>query len=55
MRSGIHNDEADAAGWAAVHGAVFGAAKYGVAMALLGGLGYVMSPIYRGLTVQFKV
>ncbi|CAK7223916.1 hypothetical protein SCUCBS95973_005341 [Sporothrix curviconia] len=55
MRKSIHDDEANAAGWEAVHGAVSGAAKYGVAFALLGGLGYAMSPIYRGLTIQFKV
>ncbi|CAK7243026.1 MAG: hypothetical protein STHCBS139747_004533 [Sporothrix thermara] len=55
MRTSIHDEEANAAGWEAVHGAVYGAVKYGAAFALLGGIGQAMSPIYRGLTIQFKV
>jgi hypothetical protein len=55
MRYSIHDEQANAAGWEAVRGAVYGAAKYGVATALLGGIGHAMSPIYRGLTIQFKV
>ncbi|ERS95790.1 uncharacterized protein SPSK_04593 [Sporothrix schenckii 1099-18] len=55
MRTSMNDDEANAAGWEAVRGAVYGATKYGVAMALLGGIGQAMSPIYRGLTIQFKV
>ncbi|CAK7202339.1 hypothetical protein SEUCBS139899_005062 [Sporothrix eucalyptigena] len=55
MRTSIHDEEANAAGWEAVHGALYGAAKYGMAFALLGGLGHAISPIYRGLTIQFKV
>ncbi|KAI1437271.1 hypothetical protein GGR50DRAFT_93410 [Xylaria sp. CBS 124048] len=39
----------------ALRGAGYGAMKWGAAFAFLGGLGYVMSPVYRGLTVQFKV
>ena len=55
MPSSTHNDEADVASWEAAHGAVYGAAKYGVAMALLAGVGHAVSPVYRGLTIQFKV
>ncbi len=39
----------------AARGAAIGAVKWGAASAILGGAGYVFSPIYRGLTVQFKV
>ncbi|AEO62553.1 07835718-56f3-48c9-8ece-716c96cfbe38 [Thermothielavioides terrestris] len=49
-----HNEATDAS-WEATRGAVYGAVKWGVASALLGGLGYVLSPVYRGLTIQFKV
>lgn len=48
-------EEANAAAWAAAKGASYGALKYGAAMAVLGGIGYAISPIYRGLTIQFKV
>ncbi|KAK3325758.1 hypothetical protein B0H66DRAFT_549292 [Apodospora peruviana] len=47
--------EAVDASWAATRGAVYGAVTWGAATALLGGLGYLASPIYRGLTIQFKV
>lgn len=47
--------EAEDAGWEATKGAVYGAAKWGVFTAALGGLGYAFSPLYRGLTIQFKV
>lgn len=47
--------EATEASWEAVRGASYGAAKWGIATAMLGGLGYALSPIYRGLTIQFKV
>ena len=49
-----HN-EATEASWEAARGAVYGAVKWGAASAALGGLGYMISPIYRGLTIQFKV
>ncbi|KAI1100137.1 hypothetical protein F4804DRAFT_55769 [Jackrogersella minutella] len=39
----------------AVRGAAIGAVKWGIASAALGGIGYTLSPIYRGLTIQFKV
>lgn len=49
------HEEAVTASWEATRGAVSGAVKWGVASALLGGIGYVVSPMYRGLTIQFKV
>ncbi|KAK3359808.1 hypothetical protein B0T25DRAFT_110199 [Lasiosphaeria hispida] len=48
-------EEATEASWEAVRGAVRGGTKWGAAAALLGGMGYMFSPIYRGLTIQFKV
>ncbi|KAI0907451.1 hypothetical protein F4823DRAFT_552067 [Ustulina deusta] len=54
-RSALDNEEAKRAQMEAVRGAGSGALKWGIAAAFLGGLGYVMSPIYRGLTIQFKV
>ncbi len=57
MRShGIMKDkEVEAAAWEATKGAGYGAVKFGAGMALLGGLGYFISPLYRGLTMQFKL
>jgi len=49
------HEEASEASWEACRGAVSGALKWGVGMALLSGLGYYMSPVYRSLTFQFKV
>ncbi|KAI3321786.1 hypothetical protein HD806DRAFT_147106 [Xylariaceae sp. AK1471] len=49
------SEDAKQAQMEAVRGAGVGALKWGTASALLGGLGYVMSPVYRGLTIQFKV
>ncbi|KAI0471822.1 hypothetical protein GGR56DRAFT_93637 [Xylariaceae sp. FL0804] len=43
------------AAWEGTRGAVTGAVRYGVISAALGGVGWVVSPMYRGLTVQFKV
>ncbi|KAL1642083.1 hypothetical protein SLS58_005671 [Diplodia intermedia] len=47
--------EINSAAWVAARGAAVGAAKWGIASAVLGGAGYIFSPIYRGLTIQFKV
>jgi len=57
MRStgGLRSEEASTAAWEAGRGAVVGATKWGIAAAMLGGVGYAISPIYRGLTIQFKV
>ncbi|KAK3378305.1 hypothetical protein B0H63DRAFT_243797 [Podospora didyma] len=49
-----HEEAADAS-WEAARGAMYGAAKWGIGTAVLGGLGYMVSPIYRSLTIQFKV
>ncbi|KAJ4306305.1 hypothetical protein N0V88_001105 [Collariella sp. IMI 366227] len=49
-----HEEAADAS-WEATRGAVDGAIKWGIASAVLGGVGYAVSPVYRGLTIQFKV
>ncbi|TRX88039.1 hypothetical protein FHL15_011094 [Xylaria flabelliformis] len=54
-RSVLDNEEAKQAQMEAVRGAGTGALKWGAAAAVLGGFGYTMSPIYRGLTIQFKV
>jgi hypothetical protein len=51
----LNSEEANEAQRQAVRGAGIGAIKWGFASAVLGGIGYAMSPIYRGLTVQFKV
>ncbi|MCJ1393805.1 hypothetical protein MMC18_006681 [Xylographa bjoerkii] len=47
--------EANAAAAEAFKGAAVGAAKYGVPLALLAGAGWALSPVYRALTVQFKL
>lgn len=49
------HEEAIDASWEASRGAVAGAIKWGIGSALLGAIGYAISPIYRGLTIQFKV
>jgi len=54
-RSALETEEASHAQMEAVRGAGVGALKWGAASALLGGLGQIMSPIYRGLTIQFKL
>lgn len=51
----MKDEEAEQAAWEAAKGAGYGALKYGAAMVALGGLGYAVSPLYRGLTIQFKV
>lgn len=57
MRShdAMKDEEVAGAAWEATRGAMFGAAKWGALAGVLGGVGYAMSPIYRGLTIQFKV
>ncbi len=54
-RDAAKDAEAEAAAWEATKGAGYGALKYGTLMALLGGLAYAASPLYRGFTIQFKV
>ncbi|KAI1640562.1 hypothetical protein F4809DRAFT_396257 [Biscogniauxia mediterranea] len=54
-RSPLDSADAREAQQEAVRGAAVGAVKWGAASAVLGGIGYVLSPVYRGLTIQFKV
>jgi hypothetical protein len=49
------HEEAAEASWEATRGAIYGAAKWGLACGVLGGFGYAVSPLYRGLTIEFKV
>ncbi|KAI9811002.1 MAG: hypothetical protein M1827_005734 [Pycnora praestabilis] len=49
------DSEANAAAWEAARGAVSGAARWGLYVGILGAAGFAFSPVYRGLTVQFKV
>jgi hypothetical protein len=51
----MRDEEAVDAGWEATRGAIYGAIKWGAVTAALGGIGYAVSPLYRGLTIQFKV
>lgn len=51
----LESDDAKEAQWEAARGAAVGAVKWGAASAVLGGIGYIFSPLYRGLTPQFKV
>ncbi|KAI4289122.1 MAG: hypothetical protein L6R35_001618 [Caloplaca aegaea] len=48
-------EEQSAANSAALRGAIVGAAKYGIASLALALVGTVISPVYRNLTIQFKV
>ncbi|KAI1113743.1 hypothetical protein F5Y14DRAFT_451755 [Nemania sp. NC0429] len=54
-RGALDSEDARLAQAEAVRGAGVGALKWGAAAAALAGLGYAVSPVYRGLTVQFKV
>ncbi|KXT17571.1 hypothetical protein AC579_6164 [Pseudocercospora musae] len=49
------DEEINEASWVAARGAAVGAAKWGVFSILAGAAGHAFSPVYRGLTVQFKV
>lgn len=51
----MKSEEANAAAWESAKGAVIGAAKFGVPALFLGAAGWIWSPVYRGLTIQFKV
>ncbi|KAF2404482.1 hypothetical protein EJ06DRAFT_526560 [Trichodelitschia bisporula] len=50
-----NDPELKEASWEAARGAASGAATWGLIAAVAGGVGYAYSPIYRGLTPQFKV
>ncbi|KAI4720689.1 hypothetical protein E4T48_03100 [Aureobasidium sp. EXF-10727] len=51
----LDSEETNAAAWQATRGAVTGAARWGIYSAVAAGIAYAYSPVYRGLTVQFKV
>ncbi|KAL1608812.1 hypothetical protein SLS59_002003 [Nothophoma quercina] len=46
--------ETNQAAWEAARGAAYGGVKWGAFFAVAGGVAYAFSPLYRGLTVQFK-
>ncbi|KAF2142980.1 uncharacterized protein K452DRAFT_286615 [Aplosporella prunicola CBS 121167] len=48
------DEEINSAAWVAARGAAVGAARWGIYSAVLAGAGWAFSPIYRGLTIQFK-
>ncbi|KAK5146643.1 hypothetical protein BJ546DRAFT_1002533 [Cryomyces antarcticus] len=52
---GAREGEVDAASWEAARGAVAGAARWGLYSGLAAAAAFAFSPLYRGLTVQFKV
>ncbi|KAI5365488.1 Putative respiratory complex factor Rcf3 [Septoria linicola] len=49
------DEEINEASWVAARGAAAGAAKWGLFSLVAAGAGYAFSPLYRGLTFQFKV
>ncbi|KAL2760770.1 hypothetical protein ACRALDRAFT_1059488 [Sodiomyces alcalophilus JCM 7366] len=51
----MNNEDVAQAEWEATRGGIVGAAKWGAVFAVLGGIGQVYSPLYRGLTIQFKL
>ncbi|RDW70189.1 hypothetical protein BP5796_08586 [Coleophoma crateriformis] len=55
IHGGSRDKEADEAAWEAARGAAVGAVRWGFYSAALGAIGYAISPVYRGLTIQFKV
>ncbi|GJC82037.1 imidazoleglycerol-phosphate dehydratase [Colletotrichum tofieldiae] len=57
MKSHDHMKSAEAndAAWEATRGAVIGAARWGAGAAVLGAFAWKFSPLYKGLTIQFKI
>ncbi|KAH8821556.1 hypothetical protein F5884DRAFT_93078 [Xylogone sp. PMI_703] len=51
----LRSEEANQAASEGGKGALIGATRWAVYGAIVSGAGYAMSPIYRGLTIQFKV
>ncbi|RBQ75637.1 hypothetical protein FVER14953_07958 [Fusarium verticillioides] len=51
----MQSEEANDAAWEAARGGVAGAVKWGIGAAVLGAAGYIWSPLYRSMTIQFKV
>lgn len=54
-RNLLHSEEAHEASWEAARGGMYGALKWGAGAAILGAIGHTTYPLYRGLTIQFKV
>ncbi|KAF2841513.1 hypothetical protein M501DRAFT_928567 [Patellaria atrata CBS 101060] len=50
-----NDEELNAAAWEAARGAGVGAARWGLYSGIAAGAAHLYSPIYRGLTIQFKV
>ncbi|RAR14299.1 Der1-like protein [Stemphylium lycopersici] len=48
------DEETNEAAWEAARGALVGGTKWGAFFAVAGGVAYTLSPVYRGLTIQFK-
>ncbi|EGY18134.1 hypothetical protein HYQ45_012388 [Verticillium longisporum] len=53
--SPLQTTEANEAAWEATRGAVAGAARWGLVAAVFGGAAQYFSPLYRGMTIQFKI
>lgn len=53
--SNLKAEEAKEATWEAGRGAVIGSLKWGAVAAVIAGVGQTAYPLYRGLTIQFKV
>jgi hypothetical protein len=51
----LNSEEVRMAQKVAMRGAGWGALKWGSGMALIAGLAHLRSPVYRGLTIQFKM
>ncbi|KKA28047.1 hypothetical protein TD95_001544 [Thielaviopsis punctulata] len=54
-RSAERETEATAAAWESAYGAISGAVKWGIGAGIMAAVGMKMSPVYRGLTIQFKI
>ncbi|PZD33754.1 DER1 domain containing protein [Pyrenophora tritici-repentis] len=48
------DEETNQAAWEAARGALIGGTKWGAFFAVAGGVAYAFSPLYRGLTIQFR-
>lgn len=48
-------EERNAASWQGVLGGINGAARWGFYSAVIAGAAFYFSPVYRGLTLQFKI
>ncbi|KAM0332951.1 hypothetical protein ACHAQA_001607 [Verticillium albo-atrum] len=53
--SPLETSEANEAAWEATRGAFTGAARWGAVAAVFGGAAQYFSPLYKGMTIQFKI